>query len=240
MKYVAKVAYDGTDYHGFQAQPNVKTVQGMIERGFRLMTQTDIKIHASGRTDSGVHAKGQVFHFDSNLDLTEETWVKGVNRRLPLDIRIISIKKAKKGFHARHSAKAKTYEYIIAKQPSTPFSQRHEVYIENFKIEPVKNAVSLLQGTHDFRGFCKYVKDKPTVKTIYSVKIKETKKHYKIIFHGNSFLKYMVRSIVGTLIDIGKGLKNETIITKILTTQDRLLASKTAEARGLFLVKVEY
>lgn len=240
MRYMAIVSYDGTAYQGFQSQQNALGIQEVIEKAFRLMTQTDIKIHSAGRTDKGVHAIGQVFHFDSEIDIDQETWIRGVNQRLPLDIRLKKIKKVKPDFHARHSATSKIYRYVIAKKPSTVFSKNYEVYIKDFDIEKVKPVLSDFIGTHDFKGFCQYVPGKPTMKTIFKVSLKETSKHYTFTFHGNSFLKYMVRSMMGTIIQIGLGRKDPSVIKDILETQNRSLAGKTAEARGLFLVKIFY
>ncbi len=240
MRYMAVVSYDGTNYQGFQSQTNGLGIQEVIEKAFRLMTQTDIKIHSAGRTDKGVHALGQVFHFDSKIDIDTETWVRAVNDRLPLDIRVKKIKAVQPDFHARHSAKSKIYKYVIAKNPSSAFTKNYEVYIKNIDIEKMKNALPDFLGTHDFKGFCQHVEGKPTIKTIYKAEFKETKKHYIFYFHGNSFLKYMVRSMMGTLIQIGIGKKESTIIKELLESKDRTLVGKTAEARGLFLVKIYY
>ncbi|MEF3693545.1 MAG: tRNA pseudouridine(38-40) synthase TruA [Acholeplasmataceae bacterium] len=240
MRYLAIVAYDGLNYNGFQRQTNGVGIQNIIEKAFRLMTQTEIQIHSAGRTDKGVHALGQTFHFDSHLGIEPETWVRALNDRLPLDIRILKVKHVSHDFHARHSAKSKIYKYVIAKNPSTPFTQRYEVYMKNLDIESMKMAIKDLEGTHDFKGFCQHVKGKPTIKTIHKITFKETKKHYIFIFHGNSFLKYMVRSMMGTLIEIGLHRLDVSIIQEILETQNRKLAGKTAEARGLFLVKINY
>ncbi|MCF7930986.1 MAG: tRNA pseudouridine(38-40) synthase TruA [Acholeplasmataceae bacterium] len=239
MRYMAVVSYDGSVYNGFQRQNNGLGIQEVIEKAFRNMTQTEIKIHSAGRTDKGVHAIGQVFHFDSTLNMETSDWLR-INDRLPLDIRIKKIKRVKPDFHARHSAKSKIYKYVIAKNPSTVFSKNYEVYIRNLNIEPMKTAIYDFVGTHDFKGFSQFVKDKPTIKTIYQVSIKESKKHYTFVFHGNSFLKYMVRSMMGTLIQIGLGKKDPSVIKQIYDTNDRSLAGKTAEARGLFLVKIFY
>lgn len=240
MRYLAIVSYDGLDYQGFQRQTNGTGIQQIIEKAFRLMTQTEIKIHSAGRTDKGVHALRQAFHFDSDLDINDSTWVRAVNDRLPADIRLIKVKRVAKDFHARHSAKSKVYRYVIAKKPSTPFTSRYEVYIKNLDIQPMLEAIPFLIGTHDFIGFCQHVKGKPTIKTIHTITHKETQKHHIFTFHGNSFLKYMVRSIMGTLIEIGLGRKEPNDIQKILTTKNRKLAGKTAEAKGLFLVRIEY
>lgn len=240
MRYKAVLSYDGSNYVGFQSQTNGLGIQEVVEKALRLMTQTEIKIHSAGRTDRGVHAIGQVFHFDSDIDLPSETWVRGINDRMPLDIRVKSVKKVSDTFHARHSASSKIYKYVIAKKPETPFTKNYEVYIRNLDIKPMVEALPLLVGTHDFRGFCQLVPGKPTIKTIYEATMKETKKHYIFTFHGNSFLKYMVRSIMGTLIQIGLHRKEVSIVETILETKDRHLAGKTAEARGLFLVKINY
>ncbi|MBU1142628.1 MAG: tRNA pseudouridine(38-40) synthase TruA [Firmicutes bacterium] len=240
MRYMAVVSYDGTNYQGFQSQINGLGIQEVIEKAFRLMTQTDIKIHSAGRTDKGVHALGQVFHFDSKIDIDPETWVRGVNDRLPLDIRVKKVKAVKPDFHARHSAKSKIYKYVIAKKPSTAFSKNYEVYIKNLDIKKMVSVLEDFVGTHDFKAFCQHVEGKPTIKTIYKAEFKETKKHYIFQFHGNSFLKYMVRSMMGTLIQIGIGKKESTIIQELLETKDRTQVGKTAEARGLFLVKIYY
>ncbi len=239
MRYKAVLSYDGTRYHGFQIQKNALGIQGVVERAFRLMTQSVIRIHAAGRTDKGVHAKGQVFHFDSDLDLTLENWMR-VNDRLPLDIRVLSIKKTKPDFHSRHDSKSKKYRYVIAKNPSSAFDANYEVYVRGLDINPIKEALPYFIGTHNFRGFCQLVKGKSTIKTIYAIDLKETKKHYIFTFHGNSFLKYMVRSMVGTLIEIGLGRMEPMMIKTILETQDRQLAGKTAESRGLYLQKIYY
>ncbi len=237
---MAVVSYDGTNYQGFQSQTNGLGIQEVIEKAFRSMTQTEVKIHSAGRTDKGVHALGQVFHFDSKIDIEPETWARGLNDRLPLDIRVKKIKVVKPDFHARHSAKSKIYKYVIAKKPSTAFSKNYEVYIKNIDIEKMISALQDFIGTNDFKGFCQYVEGKPTIKTIYKAEYNETKKHYIFKFHGNSFLKYMVRSMMGTLIQIGIGKKESFVIKEILETKDRSLVGKTAEARGLFLVKIYY
>lgn len=240
MRYLVTVSYDGTMYHGFQRQLNALGIQAVIEKSLRLMTQTDITIHAAGRTDKGVHALGQTFHFDSNLDIDLKTWQRALSDRLPLDIRIKSIKKVAPDFHARHHAVSKIYRYVIAKKPSSAFTKNYEVYVPNLDISKMVLGLKKLEGTHDFKGFCQYVKGKPTEKTIWHATCKETKKHYIFQFHGNSFLKYMVRSMMGTLIEIGQGKKDVSVISEILETKNRKLAGKTAEARGLFLVKINY
>ena len=155
MRYLVSVSFDGSNYAGFQKQINALGIQTVIEKAIKNMTATETIIHGSGRTDKGVHAKDLTFHFDSNLDIEESVWVTGLNKRLPLDIRINWVKKIKSSFHARHHAKSRVYEYKIAKKTSDVFKQRYEVYIENFNYENAVNCLNYFIGTKDFRNFYK-------------------------------------------------------------------------------------
>lgn len=240
IRYKAVISYDGSDYYGFQRLNNHKNIQQTIENAIKNMTAQAIPIYVSGRTDKGVHAKGQVIHFDTEIDLEATVWINGINRRLPADIRILKISKERNNFHARHSAKSKIYEYRITKFPSSVFESRYEVYQPNLDINLIKQGAKLLEGTHDFAGFSINIALKPTVKTIYSVSVKETKKHIIIRFHGDSFLRYMVRRMVGLLIDIGAEKKQVSVINEIFLTKDRMIANITAPAKGLYLVKIFY
>lgn len=240
IRYFAVVSYDGSDYYGFQRLNDRPNIQQTIEKALKNMTQQEILVFVSGRTDKGVHAKGQVIHFDTEIDLKGDVWVNGINRRLPDSIRIKSVKKVNFNMHARHSAKSKIYEYKISKKESCPFTSRYENYFPNIDVDKLIKASKLLEGMHDFGGFSVYIKDKPTIKTIYSIKIKETKNHITIQFHGDSFLRYMIRRMVGLLVEISTGKRDTSDVLKILKTQDRSIANKTAPAKGLYLVKVFY
>lgn len=239
-RYRAIVSYDGSDYYGFQRLNNRLSIQKTIEKAFKNMTSQDILIFVAGRTDKGVHAKGQVFHFDTTINLDNKTWIDGLNRRLPDSIRIIKIQRVKSDFHARHSAKSKKYEYLISKVESSVFRSRYELYQPNLDVDKIINATKLLIGTHDFGPFSVYIENKPTIKTIYSINVIETKTHIKIQIHGDSFLRYMVRRIVGLLIEIGLGKKDVSVINEIFETNSRNIANKTAPAKGLYLVKIFY
>lgn len=239
-RYKAVVSYDGGDYYGFQRLNNQASIQKTIEKAFKNMTAQEILIFVSGRTDKGVHAKGQVIHFDTSIDLDSKTWVKGLNRRLPDSIKMLSVKKVKSDFHARHSAKSKVYEYVISKKESNVFNSRYEVFEPNLDVSKMIEAAKLLEGTHDFGPFSVYIENKPTVKTIYWIKIIETNNHIKIKIHGDSFLRYMVRRIVGLLIQIGKNKKDVKVVSEIFETNNKNIANKTAPAKGLYLVKVFY
>lgn len=240
MRYKVLVSYDGSNYIGFQKQEHGLSIQREIEKAFKNMTQIMTPIYASGRTDKHVHAKAQVFHFDSDLPIEENIWVEGLNRRLPLDIRILKVSKVKGDFHARLSAKKKTYMYKIAKNESSAFNSKYEVYVKDFDVSKIMDAPKYLEGTHDFKGFCKNVLNKATIKTILNVSIVETKKYVYIYYTANGFLRYMARSITGLLIEIALNKKTLADIERVLKTGDRVLAGKKAPAQGLYLMKVYY
>jgi tRNA pseudouridine38-40 synthase len=233
-------SYDGSDYYGFQAQLNQLGIQEVIEKAIKNMTQQKVKIHSAGRTDKGVHAYAQAFHVDLLGDFEISNVMIALNKRLPEDIRIIKIKHVQKTFHARHHATAKKYIYKLSKKTLTAFQSKYYVYVPNIDYELMKEASKLFIGTHDFKGFCEEVIGKPTLKTIYDIEIVETSSTMSFIFFGNSFLKYMVRSMMGTLIEIGQHKKQPEVITLNLKNPDRRLAGKTAPAKGLYLKKIYY
>lgn len=240
MRYKAIISYDGTNYSGYQKQVNQLGIQTVIERAFRLMTQIDIDTFASSRTDRGVHALYQVLHFDSDIDLKSDQWVDALNKRLPTDIRVNKVSKVKHNFHARHSAKSKRYIYKIAKNPSTVFDGNHELYVKDFDIELVKDKLQTIVGTHDFSGYSPNRENKPPIKTIYSFNYKETKTHYIFNIHGNSFLRYMVRIIMGNVIAVATNKKPVDQLQILLDTKDRQQSAKTADAKGLYLKHIYY
>lgn len=240
MRYKVTISYDGTNYHGFQKQKNAHTIEAEINDALFKIHKRDIKIVASGRTDRGVHALGQVFHFDSNLNMTTNEFKKALNSHLPEDIRVFDICVVDNDFNARHSAIKKTYKYII-NQEYDLFNRNHELYYPyKLDLELFKKALKKFIGTHDFFGFAGYVKDKPTVKEIYEANLILDGTKIIITFTGNAFLKYMVRKMVGTLLDIASGKKDISVIDKIFETKDRNLSGKTINPEGLYLVRVYY
>ncbi len=240
MRFHAIVQYDGSRYYGFQSQLNQIGIQEVIEKALKNMTQMKIKIHSAGRTDKGVHAIGQSFHFDAEMDIDGEIFAKSLNRRLPLDIRILKISKVNDTFHARHHAISKKYVYKMSKKPLRAFEAYYLHYERDISYERMKDAAKSFEGTHDFSGFSVKVPGKPTVKTIYQIKVYETSKRIHFEFHGNGFLKYMVRSMMGTIIECGLGKKTILDIEENLIRPNRSLAGKTAPSAGLYLKKVYY
>lgn len=242
MRYLVTVSYDGSSYFGFQRQKEQLTIQTVIERSLKKMVKKDINIHSAGRTDRGVHAKGQTFHFNSKLPITPKGWMRSLNEILPLDIRILDVVIVDDKFHARHHAILRTYEYYIAKSESSVFSQRYEVYIKGFNYEIAKKCIEMFLGKKDFSGFAKIdnKKSTDTLRKIRNFELKETNQHYIFKIEANSFLRYMVRSIIGTIIDVATSKKDINVIKEIFDTNNRKLAGKTAKACGLYLTKVTY
>ena len=240
MRFKVVVAYDGTNYQGFQSQPNAIGIQSIIEEVSSGIAKEPIVIFGSGRTDKGVHALGQVYHFDTTNQMGSHEWLRALNTYLPLDIRVLNVDVVTETFHARHSAKTKEYVYLISKDYNL-FERNHETYVKYpLDVTKMQQAIDSFIGTYDFKGFGAYVLGKPTIKTIYKATLQETPTHLIFTFLGNSFLKYMVRSMVGTLIDIGRGKKEVTVIKEILETQNRQLVGKTANPEGLYLKEVGY
>lgn len=237
------VSYDGSAFFGFQSQPNQRNVQDEIQACISQICKCDVSIIGSGRTDAGVHANGQVIIFDSELNLTEKQWKLAINRLLPDDIYIRDVNFVNNDFHPRFLAIEKTYCYKINVGEYNPL-QRNYVYQLNKKlnIASMKEAAQLFIGEHNFQSFCSNENDetKSFVKKIFSVEITKKKDIISITIIGTGFLRYMVRMIVGTLLEIGKGkITNEYIINR-LDQNERKIVSYKAPGCGLYLEEVRY
>lgn len=248
-----RVSYLGTAYSGFQTQLNADTVQDQIEKAIHRLTGDDIKIHSSGRTDKGVHARGQVFHFHTKSIIPIKRWRMALNARLPDDIVIEDVNEVPLEFHARRSAKRKTYRYRINTNllPNifTRFYEFH--HPAPLLVDEMRIALQFFVGTHDFTSFCSLKSDKDShERTIYEASLEFTpttnlngtsdRGIIEIYLTGNGFLYNMVRIIVGTLIEIGEGKKNALDVPLILQAKNRSLSGPTAVAGGLTLWHVEY
>lgn len=238
------LAYDGTFFSGYQIQPNKRTVQEEIEKALmKLHKGKEVKIFASGRTDAGVHAKGQVIHFDTDLQIPIEKWPVALNSLLPEDISFLAAEKADSNFHARFDAKGKEYRYYIyLSQTRDPFHRNYAAIIPYpVDINAILNALPQLIGTHDFTSFCSAKTDvEDKVRSIYEIDVMEEEGQLIFRFVGNGFLYNMVRILTGTLLEIGKGDRDSYSISDIIEKKDRTLAGKTAPAHGLYLWKVFY
>lgn len=243
-KYKCLIAYDGTEFAGYQVQPEKRTIQSEFEAVLaQIHKGTVVKVTASGRTDSGVHAKGQVLHFESPLVFPTENWVKAFSALLPDDIIVLEVEIVPDDFHARFHTTGKEYRYIIDRSTLRNPFQRNYAYHYPYPIdeEAITEAISYLVGTHDFTSFCSAkteVVDK--VRTIQEIDFQEADGFLVFRFVGEGFLYNMVRILVGTLLEVGSGKIAPREIIDILNKKDRSFAGKTAPGQGLYLWKVFY
>ncbi|GAA0323581.1 tRNA pseudouridine(38-40) synthase TruA [Bacillus carboniphilus] len=238
------ISYDGTHFNGYQVQPGLRTVQSELEHALKRMHKgMDIRVTASGRTDRYVHATGQVIHFDTELEIPADKWNIALNTMLPEDVRIIHAEQVDSQFHARFDAIQKEYRYKVncAKIPSV--FKRHYEYHYPYKVDvmKMKEASKLLLGTHDFTSFSSAKSEvEDRIRTIYSIEILEKENELTFCFIGNGFLYNMVRILVGTLIEVGSGVREPASMLSIIDAKNRAAAGKTAPGHGLYLWKVEY
>ena len=238
------VEYDGTAYCGWQRQENGLTIQQVLEEAIKLITGQKIAVIGSGRTDAGVHALNQVAHFKSNSRLPLNNIYRGMNSVLPPDIVVKEMEEVAGEFHAQHDVKSKVYVYKICNQRLRPALGRNFFWFIRFPLdlEKMREASRFLIGTHDFSCFCAsgtHVKDR--VRTIIDMEIKTGDDgliEIKLESHG--FLKYMVRNIIGTLVEVGRGKRKPEEMKPIIESRDRTIAGITAPAFGLFLKEVKY
>ncbi len=246
MRYLMTFSYDGTNFNGYQKQPKVRTVQLTIENALKQINNNKkVDLHSSGRTDSKVHAINQKAHFDLDMTITIEKLHKALNSLLPEDVYIKKIEQVSDDFHARYSAIGKEYVYQINMGEYNPL-ERNYVYQYNKKLDvsEMERAMKYIEGTHNFKSFTKLDEEKDDyVRTLSCANIiRDSKDINKIIlvFIGTGFLRYMVRNIVGTIIEIGEGKRKSEDIINILKAQDRTKAGKTANPEGLYLRNVFY
>lgn len=247
MRYFMTFAYDGSKYKGYQKQPKGKTVQNEIEKALTTINGGEpVTIHASGRTDAGVHALNQKAHFDLDMKhITPEKLKDGLNSLIPKDIYVKHIEIVPDDFHARYNAKAKEYIYMINMGEYNPIEKDY-VYQYNKKLDvaEIERALKYLEGTHNFKSFTKGDEDKEDyTRTIVQTNlIRNMKSLNKITlsFLGTGFMRYMVRNMVGTLIEIGEGKRKSEEIIDIIKAEDRTKAGKTANPEGLYLKDVLY
>lgn len=242
--YRITLQYDGSRYSGWQKQGNTSnTIQEKVETVLSKMTNSEIEIHGSGRTDAGVHALEQVANFKCNTHLNCSEIQDYLNEYLPLDIRVLSVKEAAPRFHARLNAAQKHYRYVIdTNKIQDVFSRKYTTHLnKNYNLNAMKHAANLLLGEHDFKSFCdnKRMK-KSTVRIIESITISMNQGILNIDYIGNGFLYHMVRILTGTLLEVGEGKRKPEDITRILRAKNRQEAGFTAPPQGLCLVRVTY
>lgn len=244
MKIALKISYDGTNFCGWQVQPNGRTVQEEIEKAVEKVTGQRVRVTGSGRTDAGVHAKGQVAHLSLDVaSVPPERLYLALNAHLPEDVRVLESKVVADDFDACRTAKKKTYKYSLYLSKITlPLKERYAVKLDtDIDLEKMRSASKLFLGEHDFKSFCASGSSvKTTVRTIYQLDIDNVDKDLTFTITGNGFLYNMVRIIVGTLVKVGEGKATEQDIISMLNGDFRSLGGKTLQAKGLCLENVEY
>lgn len=234
--------YDGTSYHGWQRQPNLPTVQEAVEESLSRLFKEEIKVIAAGRTDAHVHAKGQVINFKTRASLPIEAIKPALNSYLPDDIRVKKAECVPLNFHARRDALKRTYRYIIYNHPfSSPFYRNFAWYIpDELSLEEMKKASRHLIGKHDFSSFQAQGSPAPPVRRLERISIFKREKFIITELTADSFLYRMVRNIMGTLVEVGRGRLSPDEVRDILEAKDRKFAGPTAPPQGLYLMRVEY
>ncbi len=243
MKVKLVVSYDGTNYCGWQVQPNGVSVQQVLEDALFEITGERTRITGSGRTDAGVHALGQVAHFITHSNVPAERFSRAFNIKLPDDIKVLSSEKVEDDFHAVASAKKKTYRYsVYVSQCILPLRDRYAVQIKKQPdLEKMQDCVSVLLGEHDFKSMSASGGGaKTTVRTIYDLKIEQKGESIDFLVTGNGFLYNMVRIMVGTLLAVGTNKIDKKDVQEMLISGEKKTGIKTLSPKGLTLINVEY
>ncbi len=243
MRVALGIEYDGANYFGWQRQSNATSVQQQLEKALKVVANTDIHVQCAGRTDAGVHATGQIVHFDSPVTRPERAWTLGLNTHLPSDVAIKWAKVVDDNFHARFSATARRYRYII-------YNHRLRTGILNKGIthiyapldhEKMHEAAQCLVGEHDFSAFrASLCQAKTAIRRLSHINVTRTADYILIDVQANAFLHHMVRNITGSLVKIGSGEQPVGWLNELLVNKDRTKAAATAKPNGLYLVKVVY
>jgi tRNA pseudouridine38-40 synthase len=242
------IAYDGTAYAGWQSQRGGRTVQDALEATIEKITGQAVRVLASGRTDAGVHAMGQVVSFETGSRLPVEVLRRALNAELPRDMAVLDACEVRAGFHATHDAVRKRYRYVIHDGPVRDVFRRHYCWqYRGGRLDPdaMRRAAAALVGTHDFSSFeTSGAPRKTSVRTVYEITVERGRGgEQDLVFfeiEANGFLYNMVRAIVGTLVEVGRGVRPESWPAEVLAAADRRRAGRTAPPEGLFLVRVEY
>lgn len=244
LRFAVGIEYDGSDFHGWQKQPGgLSTVQETLESAVSSVADEPVKLAVGGRTDRGVHALGQVAHFDCHSDRTADAFVRGTNSLLPGSIRIRWAHQVAADFHARHSARRRHYRYIICNDHDAPVLMRNGVawWRESQDVEKMHEAAQHWLGEHDFSSFrgsgCQ---SKTPVRRLESITVHRTGQQITVDVTANAFLLHMVRNLVGTLRGIGRGKMSSSWAHELLMAKDRKLAPPPASPYGLYLVAISY
>ena len=241
MRFRLLVEYDGTAYFGWQIQNGQISIQGELEKALNLALRVPVSVIGAGRTDTGVHARGQIAHFDYNSSFDTEKMRRSLNGILKNDIRVLNIEEVNGDFHSRYHAKMREYRYYITEEP-TAFLRNFSWHVYYYlNLDKMNTAASQIVGCHDFKSFCRTKSDVDNhLCTIKSAEWQKENSLIVFIIQADRFLHGMVRALVGTFVDIGRSKLGISAISSILAARDRSEASQTAPAKGLVLEKIEY
>ncbi len=235
--------YDGTNYHGWQRQPDRPTVQGALEAALLQLTQQPITVFGAGRTDAGVHARGQVAHLVAEKEVDPVGWMRALNALLPHDIAVCQVEEVAPEFHARYSAKEKIYEYLVHHAPQrSPLLRGRAWHLwYPLNLRAMRTAAGAMIGRHDFQAFCAadHAGDNHRV-DLREIRLTRNGDQIRIAFRADRFLKYMARNLTGFLLEVGRGRRSPDEVAAILSSRDRRQAGPTAPPQGLTLMKVVY
>ena len=241
MRVKCVVSYDGSRFHGFQVQDKERTVQGEIQKALKKINEEEVIIHASGRTDAKVHAVHQVFHFDTKKDLPPQQWKRAINHFMPNDIYILDASYTDDEFHSRYSAIKKEYRYLLSTKEYSPFETNYIFqYGRPLDLELMREAAKIFIGEHDFASFCSYDQYGNTIRELYELSITNEKGIIKFILVGNGFRRYMVRHIVGGLIQVGAKRVTKERLQELLDSKGEQKCLFKAKPQGLYLHEVFY
>ena len=243
MKVAFGVEYDGSRFYGWQRQSERRSVQSCIEHAISCVANSPTTVVCAGRTDTGVHATGQVIHIDSDADRSPRSWILGTNSNLPDDVSVKWAQVVDDDFHARFSATARTYRYVICNRVSRPavWAGKVSFMFRELDVDRMSDAASLLVGKHDFSSFrAAGCQSRHAVREIRRISIRKHRHFIVIEIQANAFLQHMVRNIVGTLMVVGDGREPPRYLADVLAARDRKVAGQTAAPGGLYLIGVEY
>ena len=243
QRLAAGIEYDGTAYHGWQHQPHAPSIQEELNRAFSVVAAEPVECVGAGRTDAGVHATGQVAHFDTSVVRAPRSWLLGANSTLPADINVLWVRPVSNEFHARYSATSRSYQYLILNRQVRSALQRDRAWwvYQPLDHERMHIAAQQLLGKHDFSAFRASHCQSPTpVRIITHIEVSRVDDYLHIICTANAFLHHMVRNIVGSLVRVGQKKESVEWLGEVLRDADRTLSGITAPATGLSLTRVEY
>ncbi|GMU44624.1 MAG: tRNA pseudouridine(38-40) synthase TruA [Xanthomonadales bacterium] len=242
-RYAIGIEYDGTEFLGWQTQHQEPTVQSVLERALAFVADEKVEAVCAGRTDTGVHARGQVAHFDCAAERREYSWLMGVNSRLPASVALRWARPVRDDFHARYAARSRAYRYRILRRATRPaLDSRHATWVrEPLDVPALRAAIPALIGEHDFTSFRTVAcQSRSPVRDLRRIDVREDGEFLDLEFEANAFLHHMIRNLVGSLLVVARGVQPPDWIGRVLAARDRTIAGPTAPAQGLTFLAARY